>query len=517
MFTFLKKQITMNKFTNSIMAASMVLLGLSSCKKSLLEQLSPDQLTTDNFYINKDRALSGLSSAYSQIEDFVGWDQYVEARSVREFYREDYVIPGADASNYPWWTDHYYFTFTNGNPAILHNWTCQYRGINFANQVIEGVTAMKPEMIDDASRKMIIAEAKFLRAYYHFRLLQNFERIIIRDKYPTGGKDLPKALSSRAEAYDFILNDMKAAVADLPLRSARPGTELGRVTKGTAEAYIGKVYLHRAGDEAANAAGYIEQARISLSNVIASNEYQLEPNFMGMFNGAIKNSKESIFELQQTSDASGGAYYRSFLGDWVAASEMNGYGEIYATPRLIAEMSKEGTPGNRDKRAYGTMVFEDPYFKDPVAKNAYGYVYDDIFGDGSGTASFRKWVPANISNIGRSNGINMPLMRYADVLLMYAEVLNNQGKYGEANTQIKTLRDGRGMPVLNLTTKNEIFDQIMHERVMEFTLEGSRFYDLRRWGLLAQKMQEAGRSFSADKAFYPIPLVEVQSNPELNK
>ncbi|NML19249.1 RagB/SusD family nutrient uptake outer membrane protein [Pseudoflavitalea sp. G-6-1-2] len=503
----------MNKFTNSIMVAGLVVLGLTSCKKSLLEQLSPDQLTTDNFYTNKERALSGLASAYSQIEDFVGWDQYVEARSVREFYREDFVVPGADASNYPWWTDHYYFTFTSGNPAIGHIWTCQYRGINFANQVIEGVAAMKPETIDEAARKMITAEAKFLRAYYHFRLLQNFERIIIRDKYPTSGTDLPKALSSRAEAYDFILNDLKAALADLPLRSARPGTELGRITKGTAESYIGKVYLHRAGDEAANAPAYYEQARIALNNVITSNEYQLEANFMGMFNGTIKNSKESIFELQQTADASGGAYFRSFLADWIAASEMNGYGEIYATPRLITEMTKEGTPGNRDPRAYGTMVFEDPYFKDPVAKRAYGYTYNDIFGDGSGIASFRKWIPADIANLGRSLGINMPLMRYADVMLMYAEVLNNQAKYGDANTQINNLRTNRGMTALNLTTKTEIFDQIRHERVMEFTLEGSRFYDLRRWGLLEQNMQAAGRSFSAEKAFYPIPLTEIQSNP----
>ena len=69
------------------------------------------------------------------------------------------------------------------------------------------------------------------------------------------------------------------------------------------------------------------------------------------------------------------------------------------------------------------------------------------------------------------------------------------------------------MPALSLNTKQAIFDQIIHERVMEFTLEGSRFYDLRRWGLLQQNMQAAGRTFAADKAFYPIPLKETINNP----
>jgi hypothetical protein len=106
-------------------------------------------------------------------------------------------------------------------------------------------------------------------------------------------------------------------------------------------------------------------------------------------------------------------------------------------------------------------------------------------------------------------------MRYADVVLMYAEVLNNQEKFGDAMIQVNNLRVKRNMPALSLTTKAAIFNQVVHERVMEFTLEGSRFYDLRRWGLLEQNMQAAGRTFTADKAFYPIPLKETINNPLL--
>jgi len=494
-------------------------LAINSCKKSELDQNAPDQLTTDNFYTSKEKALSGLAAAYSQLEDFVGWDNYVEARSVREFYREDFVVPGPDAANYSWWTEHYYFTFTSGNYAIDLLWRDNYRGINFANQVIEGVTNMKEGSIDDASRKKILAEAKFLRAYYHFKLLTNFNQIILRDKVPTSGADLSKPVSERRDAYDFILNDLKEAEPDLAVRSQQPATELGRATQGAADAYIGKINLYRTNEDQANAPAYLTEAATYLNKVYSSHEYSIDPDFRNMFNGTTKNGVESVFELQQTADASNGAYYRSFLNDWVTAWELGGYGEIYGTQRLINEMTKEGkvaSGGLYDPRVYGTVFFEDSYFNDPVAKRVYGYTYNDVFQNGSGAIAFRKWTPASIDRVGLSNAIDVPLMRLADVMLLYAEVLNNQGNTVQAIPIINELRSKRGnMPALAVTSKDDVFKAIMHERVMEFTLESSRFYDLRRWGLLQQNMQDAGRNFSPDKAFYPLPLKEVINNPDV--
>ena len=506
----------MKKITHILIPFLTLIVLATSCKKDLLNQNAPDQLTTGNFYTSTEKALSGLSAAYSQLEGFVAWDNFVEARSVREFYREDFVLPGDDAYNYSWWMDHYNFKFTSGNYAIDLLWKDNYRGINFANQVLENVAAMPAETIDEPARKQILAEAKFLRAYYHFKLLTNFEKIIIRDKVPKSESDLPKTLSERKDVYELIIADLKAAQPDLPMKSKRPASELGRVTKGAADAYLGKVLLYRAGEEPANAASYLVEAATAFNNIVASGEYTIEPNYVGMFNGTIKNGTESVFELQQTADASNGAVYRSYLADWVAPSELGGYGEIYGTQRLLNEMKKEGkvATGNLyDPRLYGTMLFEDPYYNDPANPRVYGSTYNEIFENGSGISAFKKWVPSDIGRLGRSLAINMPLMRYADVLLMYAEVLNNQDKQAGAMIEINKLRTKRGMPALNLTTKSQVLDQIIHERVMEFTLEGSRFYDLRRWGLLEQNMKAADRSFSADKAFYPLPLKETINNP----
>lgn len=496
----------------------LILVSFAACKKSNLDQMAPDQLTTENFWTSKDKALSALAAAYSQLESFVGWDNYVEARSVREFYREDYIVPGADANNYPWWTEHYNFSFTSGNYAIDLLWRDNYRGINLSNQVLEGVSAMSADIIDDASRKQIIAEAKFLRAYYHFKLLTNFEKIILIEKVPTSEADLAKGLSERKDAYDMILADLKSAVSDLPLKSERPASELGRITKGAAQAYIGKVNLYRAGDDQANAATYYTEAATYLDEVITSNEYSLDQNFADMFNGSTKNGVESVFELQQTADASNGAYYRSYLSDWVAASELGGYGEIYGTQRLLTEMKKEGKVAAGamfDPRLYATVYFEDVYFNTPQNPRVYGSTFDEVFGNGSNTIAFRKWIPPTGDRIGLANAINVPLMRYSDVLLMYAEILNSQDKPGDAADIINDLRNERGMPSLNIAAKQDVFNAIVHERVMEFTLEGNRFYDLRRWGLLEQNMQAAGRSFTPDKAFYPLPLKETINNPAL--
>lgn len=488
------------------------------CSKDVLNQRSPDKLESDLYWTSKERALSGLAAAYSQVEGFIYWDNYVEARSVREFYREDYVEAGDDAYNYSWWIEHFNFNFTSGNYAIDLLWRENYRGIYYTNQVLENVAAMQPSMIDDASRKQILGEAHFLRAYYHYKLLVDFEKIIIRDKVPQKEAELPKGLSDRKETWDFICNELKAAEAALPLRSERPDAELGRATKGAAQAFLGKVYLYRAGEDKGAAPALLAESSDWFSKVLASNQYHLEDNYMSMFNGVGKNTAESIFELQQSSDVNNGASYGSYLADWMAASQMGGYGEIYGTPRLLTEMLKEGktaTDQLYDHRVYANLVFNDPYFNDANNPRAYGYTYNQIFDAGTNVIAFRKWIPASLDRLGNDNAINVPLIRLADVMLMQAEALNELGKPG-AMALINNVRARAKMPALNLTVKADIFKQVMHERVMELTLENCRYYDLRRWGLLETEMKEAGRKYSADKAFYPLPLKETVNNPMAN-
>jgi len=494
-------------------------LIFSSCEKNFLDQKAPDQLTTDKFWRNKSDALEGLSSVYAQLEGAVDWNNFIEARSAREYYREDFIVPGADADNYPWWLEHYNFNFTAGSYAVELLWADNYRGINFANQVIENVGGMSDAKIDAPSRKAIVGEARFLRAYYYFGLAKNFEKIVLRDKVPKSDDDIPHALADKKAVWDFIIADLKAADSIMPVRSKRPNTELGRATKGAVQAYLGKVYLYMAGEYKSNAAEYYKEAAKWFEAVKTSGEYSLDANFLGMFNGTNKNSKESVFELQQSADESNGAFYKFPLNAWIGAFEFHGYGEIYGTQRLVTEMTKEGriaADGNFDQRVYNTIFFNDPYFNDDQAKRVYGKTFKSWFGGNLDAVAFRKWIPTDTARMDQANDINMPLMRYADVLLMYAEALNAIDKTAEAIPFINEVRKRAGMPALTVTSKEEVFKQIVHERVMELTLESCRYYDLRRWGLLEENMKTAARSYAPDKAFYPLPKSEVDNNSGIN-
>lgn len=176
-------------------------------------------------------------------------------------------------------------------------------------------------------------------------------------------------------------------------------------------------------------------------------------------------------------------------------------------------------------RLYGTLYFKDPFYNDPQTNEMQGYTWDVLVADTYGsadakdqTAYFRKWLPNYVWN-NSYIGLNVVLMRYADVMLMYAEALNETNQPALAIPLINQVRSTHGnMPPTTATTQSEVREQIKHERTMELTLESTRFFDLRRWGMLDQAMQAAGRTnFNAVKHSYlPVPLTEIQANPAVN-
>ncbi len=503
----------MNKLLYFILAL-IIFAPLTSCD-DFLDQKSPDKLTSDNYWRNQSDALSGLASAYSQLESFTGWDEWQEGRPVIEYYRNDMIKPGADAFNYTWWTDLFNFSYTPGNYALNLVWKTNYRGINFCNQVIENTPNIPAGEIDQDVSNEIIAEARYLRAYYYFKILSHYKKVIIRDKTPQDHTNLIKADSPRTEVYDFIIADLKAAA--LVLAKQRSANDIGRATKGAANAYLGKVYLYRAAEE--NNSTYLTEAKKALNEVIQSDNYSLEDNFLSMFDGTNENSNESVFELQLSSIKDGGAKYDMWFQYFMGATEFGFWEEILGTNALVSEMKKEGkinTDGNHDSRLYETCLFRDDYFNDSANPNVYGKTYDQWFNVSTTKINFRKYIPASADNFSDRSAINMPLMRYADVLLMYAEIVNEiDGASGttSAINLINQIRAKHGdMPAMTGTSQAEVQAQIEHERIMEFTLEGSRFLDLRRWGKLENAMATANRSNFDGAEHYYLPVPEEETN-----
>lgn len=480
-----------------------------------LDLSSPDQLTSQSFWRNAADAEAGLAAAYSQLEVSTNEWEFAEIKFPVEAYREDIAQIGSDALNYQTWVELFNFTYTNGNSQFSKYWTINYTGISYANQVIEKVAQIE---MDPMQRDQIIAEAKFLRAYYHLKLLLNWEKIIIRDEYITSEAQLNKALSERSEAWNFIIQNLEESVgAMVPVQSP---ANLGRATKGAGYAYLGYCYLTRAYEEPSRKDEMLDKADKAFEKVTG---YSLEKNMLSMFDGTNKNSKESIFELQFSDITANGAFYRTALHFWIATEELGGWDEITPSKMLLDEFKKEGkiaTTGFYDSRLYATMFCEDSYFNDPDNPRVYGYTYSDVFEPGSGRMSFRKYLPATLTDLQKSwSSVNLPLMRYADVLLLWAETLNEQGKPADAIPLINQVRTRADMPELPLTlTTAQVRDRIEHERILEFALENTRFYDLRRWGKTKEALHAIGRTNfdPAKHNFYPIPLLEIKSNDKVN-
>lgn len=508
-----------------IIVVTLIVTFSTSCNDDeFLEQTSPDQLTSESFWRNAEDAQSGLVAAYSELESRSNfWDGWQEGRPVVEYFRSDYALPGPDASNYSHWMSIFNFNYTNGHTFIDVIWTTNYKGLNFSNQVITKVGEMTSDQISDAEKKQIIGEATFLRGYYHFKLLTLYEQIILRTEM-ISNETLDKPLASRPESWEAVIKDFKQAAEMLKNVES---TEPGRATKGAALAYLGKAYLYKAGDPSSAEPSDFANAASALKPIVegAAGTYALESDFSSLFNGENENNSESVFELQfKSGDATSWNATRlhAFVGDWA----IGGWGGIAATMNVVNDMKKEGkiaSNGLYDYRLYGSLYFRDPYYNDPSTNAMQGSTWDQLMNDTYGntndnSAYFRKWLPNYVSN-NSYVGVNVVLMRYADVLLMYAEALNETGATPQAITIINEVRRVHGnMPPITAVSQADVKKQIIHERTMEFTLESVRFFDLRRWNMLDAAMQAAGRTnFSAaSHAYLPIPLSEINSNSKIN-
>lgn len=513
--------------------------GLFASCDDFLDQEPADTFTSVSFWQSEEDVIKAMPSLYSSLYLGGGYG-FAEFKFPLEAYREDYVSVGVDASNYPDWGQIYSFTNNADNNRSSGLWWYLYRGISHANQLIAMTSKMSDAQISPNARKELLSEAHFMRGYYNMQLILNWKEFPLRNKYITSMNELNQELASRQEAWSFIIDEFQKAT-DLP--AERPAENKGRATKGAAYAYLGWANLTLAYEQPEKEKEYLDAAIQAFENVKG---YELEKNFLSMFNGTRTNTKESIFEVQYSGDETGGAFYKSTIHKWMAIKSLGGWDEIYPTEKLAAEFKKEGeisTKGLYDSRFYATMFTSCDYFNEGEPQingwkevNGKWYItpqyFDDLFfnwvKDENGewqkepddnAMCFRKFIPEEASQMYNDFvAINIPLMRYANVLLMKAEALNKLGRTSEAIPLINMVRDVHGdMPPMKGTTQSEVFEEIKHQRMMEFPLESYRWYDMRRWGITADELQKAGRSgFTEERLFFPIPESEEYYNGALS-
>ncbi|HEX7411421.1 MAG TPA: RagB/SusD family nutrient uptake outer membrane protein [Bacteroidales bacterium] len=386
------------------------------------------------------------------------------------------------------------FTFTTTGSELSSWWASLYEGIKRTNVVIIKV----PDITMDVTlQNRYIGEAKFLRALYYFDLVRAWGDVpIVTILSPS--LTLPR--SPKDEVYTLIINDLLFAIDNLTERDELPATDAGRATKGAARGLLAKVYLFR---------GDFVNAEKYAMDVINSQKYGLEPVFTDANGVAGEHGVESVFEIGAVGvESESGNQFANVQG--VRGTPNRGWGFNRPSENLRSSFE------TGDPRIKGTIIDLGDVL-DGVTIAGDGGTLDVTF-DGQGnileTECYNRkvWTPG--TDVPSQFGHNRRLLRYADVLLMAAEALNENDKPADALVYLNKVRErarqGNAaiLPDITVTDKNALRDLILTERRHELAMEGHRFWDLVRTGKAAEVLGPLGFQTGKHELF-PIPQSEI--------
>ncbi|WP_409417049.1 RagB/SusD family nutrient uptake outer membrane protein [Flavobacterium sp. PS2] len=467
-----------------------VLLGAISisCTDSFVERDPVYSIDSENYFNSESDYYNALIGAYDLLQS-----SYVNVL-LGEIASDNTFSGGESASDVIGFQQVDDMTHTAVNSNIKDVWNWMFAGVNRASYILEF-----KDKIDFPGKNQILAEAHFLRAYYHFELVKWFGAIPLNgDKRfkLNDEKTIPR--SSVPEVYASIEADLLYAVANLNPNAP----EVGRATKGAAQALLGKVYLYQN--------KYLDASKV-LDKVIESGKYSLVTDYNTIFENAGENGRESVFEVQY-SDAEGANFgclqcsegnvavgfngVRNYVGPFFDS----GYSFNVPTPK-IADAFEVG-----DKRKDVAILDIVAWAAANNATYGVGYKHTGYFN--------RKYLPrqgdANIGDQNLTNPNNYRAIRYADVLLMAAEAYNRGGlDDAKARTYLNEVRR-RAFGDTNhdiSASGPALTDFIWSERRFEFVGEGLRFFDLVRTGKATQEI--VGFKVGKNEIF-PVPIEEIQ-------
>jgi len=480
---------------NKIIILLAFTMAFTACKK--LDLAPADRFTELNFWLSSENVSNALNNiymgTYSSQPIF-----YNEALSDNAFTKLGINSgqPDAIASG----------SFTTSLPRFQNDWAGYYAGIKSCNIFLANVD--KNETLSDAIKSRMKAEVSFIRAFHHFNLTKWWGDVPVlkNDISPDEAKTISR--SPKIDVLKFIEDELNAAAAVLPTKAQYTDNDNGRVTKGAALALKAKVLLYE-GNRMADVAAICEQL---IDNQAENGTYALVASYSDLFSNSLVNKKnnESIFSLQYVPSLRTWGEYIDFAPISAGARSnnlsptqelVNDY--IMLNGKRINETGSgydENDPyTNRDPRLTATIVYHNYSWKNPNGSTQTIYIKpgsgptgqtaNEYSPAGQGTATgyyWRKYWDPNSSAPGISSGLNLHLIRYADVLLMYAEAKQSLGQMTEEiwNKTIKPIRVRAGFTdagALNYPGTTSMTDIIRAERRSEFAMEGLRIDDIRRW------------------------------------
>ena len=514
-------------------------LALQACKDDFLDRKPESDLTTGNFYTSADDAVAALTAAYDPLQ----WElTTLNSWQFGDVVGGDTDKGSTDDQDYAQIAQLANFTARGDNSELNFTWDQAYDGIYRANLVLERVPAIE---MDEAKKNQVLGQAKFLRGLYYFYLVRTFGRVPnITTVLKPAEVYVPRA-ASVAENWSQIEKDLTEAIAVLP--ATWPSSEAGRASKGAAQALLARVYIFQSTPGSVYFTSPKWQQAAELTDaIIASGTYALVPNYATQFTTAGENSKESVFSMQAVPGTSGwnNDNEGQALNQWIAprTTDFSGWG--FSTP--IGPNTPGNYAGNSKIRTNNIVQAYEPC--DPRLKaNILGIdPNDELYGvkynyqkdsDNPGKYKFQPWsrtgynirkymIPESELGAGGANSpLDVPLIRYAEVLLINAEAHNELGNTAKALTSLNAIRARARnsatpvgtcpLPVVT-TSQAQLRDAIINERRLELAFEGHRFFDLVRTNRAEAFLNAMGRPFKKGiNDLFPIPQGEINRNPKL--
>ncbi len=493
----------MKLYRNVLLALTLSLAVVFSCDDSKLDLTNPNELSPETFFETEAQLRDAVHAAYAVLQSRPLYArQYFFANDLMSQEAFGLASLAGDLRQY---LDHSWLS-TNGN--IFNTWSVLYQGIHKANFAIENAERVPEVAIADEMRNQLVGEARFLRALYYFELVTRWGGVPILTEVATTTDGVPR--STVDEVYTVIMDDLQFGIDNMMSVDALPADRLGAASRGAALAMKGKAHLYRR--EWAEAAQHF--------SLVEQEGYTLHDEYFDNFTEEAENGSESIFEVQFTTEFGG-------AGAW----GLNGTGAAEATFR-----SQEYSFSQWRNTIPSQDILDEFESDDP----RYGFSFyspGDLWNNGQDTVIVGVNAADDRPNWRKyqrhykdaapccESGINFRVIRYADVLLMWAESLNETGDQPGSVALLNEVRgrpsvdlplygsaemDARGFPV---GSRDEVFDAIVHERIVELTAEQVRYRDLQRWGLAASVVPNYQ---VGTHELWPIPQREIDANPAIS-
>lgn len=507
----------MKTFKNIILAFIFSMFAISSCNEDLLEVTDQNRLNPDVFWKTGDDARRGIIGAYSPISGVLGWGRMMPLHTI---LRSDATNPipfqgvTTDAAN---------FSIEPTFGRLQEIWGELWKPILRTNTILVQVPGIEDPQFSDAQKNVILGEAHFIRAFQYFYLITMFRNVPLITEPAASVSEIKNPPASPELVWQQIISDLKAAQSLLP--ETWDSANLGRATWGAATGLLGKTYLYRSGidntNEYALAAAEFQKIMDKEGGV-----YSLMPAHADNFGDDKENNAESLFEIQFDNNGTGwgadnqrslkAAAFESDLSPPGFTSQSGLWINTWVRDAFLAENNNDG---GVDVRAFNTIAWDYP------GVMMYNKTFQEAFPTELNRVAVRKYLDFTGKEQPQFTGpnasvINLRIMRYADILLMYAEAQNEAVPASSlALDALNKVRSRSNMPSRTVTNQATLRQQIRDERVLELLFEGDRYLDLLRWGLIPDaitnelKSNMGGTQYRPGREYLPIPQVEVDTNP----